>query len=222
MHADVGDLRFLGNSAADPIYFLFLVDLFTSAVYVYRIKHRSWIPLKLEKFYKEVANKRKNKRKRLQTDLKFKQKKIYELNKECNVEMFSSAVRGGKAFASEQKLRELKKRLSRLLVLQKNSKMKLKSPNTFIQKAVENMNFIPTTKYRTEPDKIEQKSLESEEFKEWFDIRRLAKASKVQPRYERRERRKYLRKRKKLRVPFEIGEDVLLLACRTKKKSDAG
>ena len=31
--------------------------------------------------------------------------------------MFSTAVRGGKAFAAEQKLRELKKRLSRLLVL---------------------------------------------------------------------------------------------------------
>ena len=31
--------------------------------------------------------------------------------------MFSTVVRGGKAFAAEQKLRELKKRLSRLLVL---------------------------------------------------------------------------------------------------------
>ena len=59
--------------------------------------------------------------------------------------MFSTAVRGGKAFAAEQKLRELKERLSRLLVLQRNTKTKLKSPNVLIQKAVDNMNSLPTT-----------------------------------------------------------------------------
>ena len=105
------------------------------------MKNRSLIPLKLEKFYKEVASKHKNKKMRLQTDLEFKQKKIFALNKKYNVDMFSTAVRDGKAFAAEQKLKELKKRLSRLLVLQRNSKTKLKSPNILIQKAVENMNF---------------------------------------------------------------------------------
>ena len=50
------------KSAADPKYCLLLVDLFTSKVYVYGMKNRSFIPLKLEKFYKEVASKRKNKK----------------------------------------------------------------------------------------------------------------------------------------------------------------
>ena len=86
------------------------------------MKNRSLIPLKLEKFYKEVANKRKNKKTRQQTDLEFKQKNIFALNKKYNVDMFASAVHGGKAFAAKQKLRKLKKILSRLLVLQKNSK----------------------------------------------------------------------------------------------------
>ena len=40
-HADVGDLRFLGNSAAHPKYCLLLVNLFTSKVYVYGMKNRS-------------------------------------------------------------------------------------------------------------------------------------------------------------------------------------
>ena len=75
LHADIGDLRFLGKSAADPKYCLLLVDLFTSKIYVYGMKNRSLIPLKLETFYKEVANKRKKKKMRLQTDLEFKQKK---------------------------------------------------------------------------------------------------------------------------------------------------
>ena len=38
---------------------------------------------------------------RLQTDFKFKQKKVYDLNKKYNVEMFSTAVSGGKAFAAK-------------------------------------------------------------------------------------------------------------------------
>ena len=131
-------------------------------------------------------------------------------------------MRGGKAFAAEQKLRELKKRLSRLLVLQKNWKTRLKSPNILIQKAVENMNYLPTDKYGAEPDKIEKRSLESDWFREWFDTRRLSKISKAQPRYERHEKKKYSRKRKKLRGPLEIGEHVLLLSSRIKKKSDLG
>ena len=142
------------------------------------------------------------------------------MNKKYNVDMFSTAVRGGKAFAAEQKLRELKKRLSRLLVLQRNSKTKLKSPNILIQKAVENMNSLPTAKYGVEPDKIEKRSLESDWFREWFDIRRLSRISKAQPRYERYQKKKYLRKKKKLRVPPEIGEDVLLLLSTIKKKND--
>ena len=178
MHADVGDLRFLGKSAADPKYCLLLVDLFTSKVYVYGMKNRYLISLKLEKFYKEVASKHKNKKMRLQTALEFKQKKIFALNKKYNVDMFLTAVRGGKAFAAEQKLRELKKRLSRLLVLQRKSKAKLKSPNLQIQKAVENLNSLPTAKYGVEPDKIEKRSLESDWFREWFDIRHLSRISK--------------------------------------------
>ena len=67
------------------------------------------IPLKLEKFYKEVADKIKNKKRRLQSDVEFKQKKIVDLNKKYNVEMFSTAVRDGKAFAAGQKLREIAK-----------------------------------------------------------------------------------------------------------------
>ena len=74
LHADVGDLRFLRNSAADSKYCLLLVDLFTFKVYVYGIMNRSLISLKLEKFYKEVGSKRKNNKMRLQTDLEFKQK----------------------------------------------------------------------------------------------------------------------------------------------------
>ena len=48
---------------------------------------------------------------RLQTDQEFQQNEIKKLNLKYNVEMFSSRVRGGKAFTAEQKIREFKKLL---------------------------------------------------------------------------------------------------------------
>ena len=51
---------------------------------------------------------------RLQVDNEFQLVKIKVLNDLNNVEMFTTAVRGGKAFAAEQKIRELKTRISKL------------------------------------------------------------------------------------------------------------
>ena len=45
---------------------------------------------------------------RLQVDQEFQQVKIKDLNDLNNVEMFSTNLRGGKTFAAEQKIRELK------------------------------------------------------------------------------------------------------------------
>ena len=61
-----------------------------------------------------MQNKRKNKRTRLQTDLEFNQNEIKMLNKKHNIEMFHTRVRGGKAFAAEQKIREFKKLLLKM------------------------------------------------------------------------------------------------------------
>ena len=84
------------------------------------------------------------------------------------------------------------------------------------------MNSLPTAKYAVESDKIVKRSLESDWFRERFDIRCLSKISEAQPRHERHEKKKYSRKRKKLRVPLEIGEHVLFLCSRIKRKSDFG
>ena len=51
---------------------------------------------------------------RLQVDQEFQQVKIKDLNDLNNVEMFSTNLRGGKAFAAEQKIRELKTRIAKL------------------------------------------------------------------------------------------------------------
>ena len=100
LHADV---RNLGKNATIPQYVLVVVDLYLSKVYVYLMRSRKQILQKMKLFYDEVKSKRKNKRMRLQVDNEFQQVKIKDLNDENNVKMLTSSVRGGKAFAAEQK-----------------------------------------------------------------------------------------------------------------------
>ena len=71
---------------------------------------------------------------RLQTDLEFQQNERKNLNKKYNVEMFSTRVRGGKAFAAEQKIREFKKLLLKIKVLYKKKIKKKFKPNEIIKK----------------------------------------------------------------------------------------
>ena len=79
----------------------------------------------METFYKEIESKRnKNEKMRLQTDQEFQQNEIKKLNVKYNVEMFSSRIRGGKAFAAEQKIRELKKIIFKTKNVYKMSKKK--------------------------------------------------------------------------------------------------
>ena len=67
------------------------------------MKKRIFLPKKMELFYNNID------KKKLQIVEEFKQRKIEELNKKLDVEMYSTHLRGEKAFAAEQKIRELKK-----------------------------------------------------------------------------------------------------------------
>ena len=137
LHADIGNLEFLEKSATDPKYCLLFMDLFTSKVYVYPMKSRKSILIKMEIFYKDVENKKKGQKMRPETDQEFKQRKFFDLNKKYNIDMFSTAVRRRKAFAAEQKLRELEKRILTLEVIEKNSSKEI-NPYQIITKSVEN------------------------------------------------------------------------------------
>ena len=79
---------------------------------------------------------------RLQVDNEFQQVKIKDMNDENNVEMFTTSVRGGKAFAAEQKIRELKTRISKIIA----QKLKI-SLSKIIDASTGNMNLTKSTKY---------------------------------------------------------------------------
>ena len=221
-HADIAFLKFLAKSAVDPKYALLCVDLFTSKVYVYTMRKKSNLVNKLETFYKEIEPKRDKKEiMRLQTDQEFQQNEIKKINLKYNVDMFSTNIRGGKAFAAEQKIRELKKILFKTKNVYKRSKKKINSKK-IIEKAIENMNKINSEKYGLPSEIIEKKTLSDNVFKEIFDFYRMVKVSKAVDRYERYNEKVDERQKKKLRQPLEIDEKVLILAERIKKKDAPG
>ena len=62
----------------------------------------------------DIQNKRKNRNARLQVDYEFQNVKINDLTERFSVTMLITSLTGGKAFASEQKVRELKSRIAKL------------------------------------------------------------------------------------------------------------
>ena len=76
--------------------------------------------------------------------------------------MFSTKLRGGKAFAAEQKIREFKKLLFKSKRLHKVTKTGRLDPRKLIRNAIQNMNNLQ--KYGVPPKTVEKKSLEDEKF----------------------------------------------------------
>ena len=221
LHGDIADTRFLAKSAVDPKYCLLMVDLFTSKVYVYPMKNRSLLAKKLKLFYDDIQKKRTGLM-RLQTDLEFKQNEILKLNNDYDVEMFHTKVRGGKAFAAEQKIGQFKKLLLKGKRLEKESKKRLK-PLQLIANVTKNMNNIISTKYGMAPEVVEQKSLgkNGSYFKEVYDFLRIRKIGTNQARNLKFNLKKDRRK-KQLRSPLNLDEKVLVLAERIRKKDAPG
>ena len=105
---------------------------------------------------------------RLQVDNEFQQVKIKDLNDKNNADMFTSSLRGSKAFAAEQKIRELKRRTAKLNA----QKLKI-SPIKILQSSVLNMNIMKSVEYGLSPEEIESRSLAGERFKTVFNMHRI-------------------------------------------------
>ena len=73
--------------------------------------------------------------------------------------MYSTNLRCGKAFAAEQKIRELKKTLLRSKRMEKFKEKRIK-PNELIRKATFNSNNTRSAKYGYSPQQIEEQALD--------------------------------------------------------------
>ena len=178
----------------------------------------------MQEFYNDISKKRAGKM-RLKTDCEFQQTKIKQLSKEYNFDMYNTNLRGGKAFAAEQKIRELKKLLLRGKRIQKSSKKGVK-PNDLIKKATFNLNNIRSPKCGFSPEQIGKKSLDPEkgkQFKDIYNFSRLWRVKKAQDRSVRYAKNLDARKKKRrLCNSLDIGEKVLVLAEKLKKNDATG
>ena len=76
----------------------------------------------MKQFYEDIKNKRNIKKNNAPSSRQWiSTSKIKDFNDENNVEMFTSSVRVGKAFAAEQKIQELKSRIAKLNALKMKS-----------------------------------------------------------------------------------------------------
>ena len=171
----------------------------------------------MKQFYEEIKIERNiQKAMRLQVDNEFQEVKIKDLNEKINIEMFTSSVRGGKAFAAEQKIRELKSRIAKL------SALKLKvPPSKIITTSAENMKCFKWKIW----DKSKwhwKKSLSDGKFRTLFNFHQIQKTKQVNDRLDRYDRKRYSTKRRKLWENLNVCERVLVLAERIKKKSAHG
>ena len=165
------------------------------------MRGRDLLTKKLQLFYQDIQLKRNKKGKmRLQVDLEFEKNDIKELNKKYNVEMFSNKVRGGKAFAAEQKIRKLKQRASKLNLI----KSKSKNPHQLLKMSAENMNKI--YKYSISADDVEKHSLSSENFRLGFNFDQIKTVEKAHNALDKYDAKIYSRKKKKLRENLVIGD----------------
>ena len=135
--------------------------------------------------------------------------------------MFHTRIRGGKAFAAEQKIREFKKLPLKMKNIIKKEKKRIKS-NDVMKKITYNMNNTKSQKYQIEPEVVEKKSLSSVKFTDKYDFYRLEKVGKEISRQNRYNNKKDQGNPKKLRDPLQIGEKVLVLSERLRKKDAPG
>ena len=132
--------------------------------------------------------------------------------------MFTTSLRGGKAFAAEQKIRELKSRISKLRAISDKQKAKIPAV-TIIKHSAENMNNVRSKKYGMSPNVIEEKSLSSQRFRTLFNFKRIERLKNVPDRLDKYHTKIYAAGKEKLHNSLEIGEKVLVIAKRIKKIS---
>ena len=127
--------------------------------------------------------------------------------------MYSSHLRGGKAFAAEQKIRDRKLLLRRKHI--EKFKGKHIKPNELIKKATFNLNNTRSVKYGHSPEQIEELALNPETekyFQEVYDFHCLIKVKEERDRRERFDA-KVDKHKKRLWDPLEIGKMTLLEDC---------
>ena len=100
---------------------------------------------------------------KLQVNNKFQQVKIQNLNDQNDVKIFTTSVRGGKAFVAEQKVGKFKTAIAKLSIQKLNV-----LPTKIILKFAENVNNVDSEKYGMSPEEIEKRASSDKNLRRFF------------------------------------------------------
>ena len=84
--------------------------------------------------------------------------------------MFTTSIRGGKAFATQQKIKELKSRIAKIKAISNKSKAKI-PPTTIIKQFAQNMNDEKSEKYGLSPNDIEKKHYQVNDLRHYLTLK---------------------------------------------------
>ena len=146
--------------------------------------------------------------------MEFERNDVKLLNTQRNVFMYSTKMNSGHAFAAEQKIRELKKILTKQRRAFTDKKRHL-SKN--LKDAVTQMNSTSNEKYSVKPENVQRLTIEDDSLRKVYNQYRLNKVKKGYDRISRHETEILKKKKKHLRELF-IGDLVFVEAGRIKKK----
>ena len=104
--------------------------------------------------------------------------------------MFTTSVCRGKAFAAEQKIREVKTRILKL-----NAQKLKMTPTKIVLSSDDNINNVQREKYGLTPEEIEKKSISNQRFRTIFNIHWIERTKLVHDRLNRYNKKKYDRKK---------------------------
>ena len=218
--ADLADITYLRPTAHEPKYVLVVVDVYSQRVYLYGLYKKDKTIDAFRQFVSDTENVRdKGVQVYVQTDegTEFFNRPLLRLFEDNGIRLFTTKMNRGHAFMAEQKIRELKKKMTKL----KSLTPKLSIAKTL--KLVEtNMNITRIGYMDLSPTEIEKEIVDPDQnaLRKLYVGKRITDQRARHNRYNlKKDKRK---KKKKMSKSLEVGDLVYILFGRTLKRRYRG
>ena len=204
--ADLADITYLRPTAHEPKYVLVVVDVYSQRVYLYGLYKKDKTIDAFRQFVSDTENVRdKGVQVYVQTDegTEFFNRPLLRLFEDNGIRLFTTKMNRGHAFMAEQKIRELKKKMTKL----KSLTPKLSIAKTL--KLVEtNMNITRIGYMDLSPTEIEKEIVDPDQ----NALRKLYVGKRITDQRARHNRYNLKKdKRKKMSKPLEVGDLVYIV-----------
>ena len=214
--ADLADITYLRPTAHEAKYVLVVVDVYSQRVYLYGLYKKDKTIDAFKQFVSDTEKVRdKGVQVYVQTDegTEFFNRPLLRLFEDNGIRLFTTKMNRGHAFMAEQKIRELKKKMTKL----KSLTPKLSIAKTL--KLVEtNMNITRIGYMDLSPTEIEKEIVDPDQ----NALRKLYVGKRITDQRSRHNRYNLKKDKRRKVKPLEVGDLVYILYGRTLKRRYRG